>query len=31
VGAFVDRHLRGFDSPLLDGPSDAYPEVEFQD
>ncbi len=31
VGAFLDRHLRGQDAPLLDGPSGAYPEVEFQD
>ncbi|PUB31915.1 hypothetical protein C8K30_101433 [Promicromonospora sp. AC04] len=30
VGAFLDRHLRGMDAPLLDGPSDAYPEVEFR-
>ena len=30
VGAFLDRHLRGMDAPLLDGPSDAYPEVEFE-
>ncbi len=30
VGAFLDRHLRGADAPLLDGPSDAYPEVEFR-
>ncbi|MFJ3404102.1 alpha/beta hydrolase family protein [Promicromonospora sp. NPDC090134] len=31
VGAFLDRHLRGLDAPLLDGPSAAYPEVELQD
>ncbi|MFD6449080.1 alpha/beta hydrolase family protein [Promicromonospora sp. NPDC060204] len=30
VGAFLDRHLRGLDAPLLDGPSPAYPEVEFE-
>ena len=30
VGAFLDRHLRGMDAPLLDGPVDAYPEVEFR-
>ncbi len=30
AGAFLDRHLRGMSSPLLDGPSDAYPEVEFR-
>lgn len=30
VGAFLDRHLRGMHSPLLDGPSDAFPEVEFE-
>lgn len=30
VGAFLDRHLRGADVPLLDGPSGAYPEVEFR-
>ncbi len=29
VGAFLDRHLRGMDAPLLDGPADAYPEVVF--
>jgi predicted dienelactone hydrolase len=27
--AFFDRHLNGVPSPLLDGPSPAYPEVEF--
>ncbi|WP_063804170.1 alpha/beta hydrolase family protein [Streptomyces roseifaciens] len=27
VNAFVDRHLRGTPSPLLDRPSAAYPEV----
>jgi dienelactone hydrolase len=30
VGAFLDRHLRGMDTPLLDGPAAAYPEVEFR-
>jgi predicted dienelactone hydrolase len=30
VGAFLDRHLRAMESPLLDGPTDAYPEVEFR-
>ena len=30
VGAFLDRHLRGLDAPLLDGPSTDYPEVEFE-
>lgn len=30
VGAFLDRHLRGLDTPLLDGPSAGYPEVEFR-
>ncbi|GGX97257.1 alpha/beta hydrolase family protein [Streptomyces hiroshimensis] len=29
VNAFVDRHLRGVPSPLLDRPSAAYPEVTF--
>nr|BFE82541.1 hypothetical protein GCM10020093_051420 [Planobispora longispora] len=29
VAAFMDRHLRGGDRWLLDGPSDAFPEVEF--
>ncbi|MGW2601316.1 alpha/beta hydrolase family protein [Streptomyces klenkii] len=29
VGAFLDRHLRGTPSPLLDRPSPAYPEVTF--
>ena len=28
--AFFDQHLKGEDQPLLDGPSEAYPEVEFQ-
>ncbi|MEW2032242.1 dienelactone hydrolase family protein [Streptomyces roseifaciens] len=28
VNAFVDRHLRGTPSPLLDRPSAAYPEVD---
>lgn len=27
--AFFDRHLRGIASPLLDAPSDAFPEVTF--
>lgn len=30
VGAFLDRHLRGRATPLLDGPSGEYPEVEFR-
>ncbi|MER6994349.1 alpha/beta hydrolase [Streptomyces sp. NPDC000410] len=30
VGAFFDQHLRGIRQPLLDGPSTANPEVEFQ-
>jgi predicted dienelactone hydrolase len=30
VGAFLDRHLRAADAPLLDGPSGDYPEVEFR-
>ncbi len=29
VTAFADRHLRGRDAPLLDGPSARYPEVRF--
>ncbi|MCD0446134.1 hypothetical protein LO763_21205 [Glycomyces sp. A-F 0318] len=29
VAAFVDQELRGCDAPLLDGPSDAWPEVVF--
>ncbi|OKI02634.1 hypothetical protein A6A06_12480 [Streptomyces sp. CB02923] len=29
VTAFVDKHLRGKESALLDGPSARYPEVEF--
>ncbi|WP_217707814.1 alpha/beta hydrolase family protein [Nonomuraea rhodomycinica] len=29
VAAFMDRHLRGEDEPLLDGPSGAFPEVQF--
>ncbi|MEI5103755.1 lipase [Streptomyces sp. PmtG] len=29
VTAFVDRHLRGRHTPLLDGPSARYPEVRF--
>jgi dienelactone hydrolase len=28
--AFFDQYLKGEESPLLDGPSSAYPEVEFQ-
>ncbi len=28
--AFFDRHLRGEAVPLLDGPSPAYPEVQFE-
>ncbi|TDE34107.1 alpha/beta hydrolase [Nonomuraea mesophila] len=31
VGAFFDRHLRGKRPSLLDGPSDANPEVAFHD
>jgi predicted dienelactone hydrolase len=31
VGAFLDRHLRGWATPLLDGPVAEYPEVEFRD
>jgi hypothetical protein len=27
--AFFDRHLKGEDNPLLDGPSPDYPEVVF--
>ncbi|MCC3762377.1 hypothetical protein K3N28_04755 [Glycomyces sp. TRM65418] len=27
--AFVDEHLRGDDRPILDGPDEAWPEVEF--
>ena len=29
VRAFLDRHLRGKPTPLLDGPSRRYPEVRF--
>ncbi|MGA4842736.1 alpha/beta hydrolase family protein [Streptomyces sp. G45] len=29
VGAFYDRHLRGVDRPILDGPTPAHPEVGF--
>ncbi|GAB2494328.1 hypothetical protein ACWDTT_07245 [Streptosporangium sandarakinum] len=29
VGAFLDLHLKGKRRPLLDGPSDGYPEVRF--
>jgi predicted dienelactone hydrolase len=28
--AFFDRHLRGMDVPLLNGPDPDYPEVDFQ-
>ncbi|MGC9397315.1 MAG: alpha/beta hydrolase family protein [Anaerolineae bacterium] len=28
--AFFDKHLRGEEVPLLDGPSSAYPEVHFE-
>jgi predicted dienelactone hydrolase len=28
--AFFDKHLRGEEVPLLDGPSSAYPEVQFE-
>ena len=28
--AFFDKHLRGEPAPLLDGPSPAYPEVQFE-
>ncbi|MBB2908842.1 putative dienelactone hydrolase [Streptosporangium becharense] len=28
VAAFMDRHLRGREQPLLDGPSAAFPEVK---
>ncbi|MBN2394459.1 MAG: dienelactone hydrolase family protein [Anaerolineae bacterium] len=28
--AFFDKHLRGKEVPLLDGPSPAYPEVHFE-
>jgi hypothetical protein len=28
--AFFDKHLKGEMSPLLDGPSPDYPDVEFQ-
>ncbi|NYI06932.1 alpha/beta hydrolase family protein [Allostreptomyces psammosilenae] len=30
VGAFLDQHLRGRSRPLLDGPSEAFPEVTFK-
>ncbi|MBT2505367.1 alpha/beta hydrolase [Streptomyces sp. ISL-98] len=30
VGAFFDQHLRGMRQPLLDGPTPANPEVNFQ-
>ena len=26
--AFFNKYLKGMDEPLLDGPSDAYPEVQ---
>ncbi|RBQ17191.1 alpha/beta hydrolase [Spongiactinospora rosea] len=29
VKAFMDRHLRGADRPVLDGPSTTFPEVKF--
>jgi predicted dienelactone hydrolase len=29
VSAFLDRHLKDADSPLLDGPTDTYPEIVF--
>jgi len=29
VLAFFNQHLKGVDSPLLDGPSSTYPEVTF--
>jgi hypothetical protein len=28
--AFLDRHLRGRPAPLLDGPSEAFPEVQIE-
>jgi hypothetical protein len=28
--AFFDRHLKGEEVPLLDGPSSDYPEVELE-
>lgn len=31
VTAFFEEYLRGEEQPLLDGPSDAYPDVEFID
>jgi pimeloyl-ACP methyl ester carboxylesterase len=30
VAAYFDRYLLGIESPLLEGPSSEYPEVEFQ-
>lgn len=30
VLAFFDEHLKGEEAPLLDGPSPAFPEVEFE-
>ncbi|MFN2286419.1 MAG: alpha/beta hydrolase family protein [Anaerolineae bacterium] len=29
--AFFDKHLRGEEAPLLDGPSSAYPEVQWEE
>jgi hypothetical protein len=29
IRGFFDKHLKGEDVPLLDGPSDEYPEVEY--
>ncbi len=29
IAAFYDRHLRGIEQPLLDGPTPAHPEVGF--
>lgn len=29
ITAFVDRHLRGVDEPILDGPNDTWPEARF--
>lgn len=29
ITAFADRHLRGDDEPILDGPNDAWPEARF--
>jgi hypothetical protein len=30
VTAFFDQHLRHIPQPLLDGPSPAYPEMQFR-